>query len=163
MPIRMMLEECLLICRPRPRRNTRRPPSTVCPDRPKNDCTACGTLHQAGECPASSTVCFKCNKQGHYAKLCHSKVHSTTSAPNSKRNRRGSWHSRGRGGRGPGSKRAVYEAETTDTSKPIVDATNSDVDIVRLLQVYGMVPTEGSELKHRRKSLLMRLDYPDSW
>ena len=106
----MMLEECLLICRhyeslqwhintvrptgefkamdgltrqcPRSRSksNTGRPPSTVHPDRPKNDCTACGALHQAGKCPASSTICFKCNKQGHYAKLCHSKVQSTTSA-----------------------------------------------------------------------------------
>ena len=120
MPIRMMLEECLLICRhyeslqwhintvrptgefkamdglarrcPRSRskNSTRRPPSTVRPDRPKNDCTACGTLHQAGECPASSTVCFKCNKQGYYAKLCCSKVQYTTSAPNSNRNTRGS-------------------------------------------------------------------------
>ena len=82
----MMLEECLLIrrhyesiqwhintvrptgkfkaidglarqCpRSRSKSNTRRPPSTVHPDRPKNDCTACGTLHQTGECPASSTV-----------------------------------------------------------------------------------------------------------
>ena len=137
--------------------NTRRPPSTVHPDRPKNDCTACGTLHQAGECPASSTVCFKCNKQGHYTKLCNSKVQSTTSAPNSNRNIRESWHGRGRGCRGCGSKCAVYEAKTTDTSKPIVDATNSEVDVVKLLQAYGMVPTEGSELKHRRKLLLMRL------
>ena len=88
MPIRMTLKQCLLICRhyeslqrhintvrptgefkamddlarqcPRPKSksNTRRPPSIVCPDRPKNDCTACGTLHQIRECPASSTVCF---------------------------------------------------------------------------------------------------------
>ena len=121
MPIRMMLEECLLTCRhyeslqwhintvghtgefkamdglarlwPRSRfkSNTRRPPSTVCPDRPKNDCTACGTLHQVRECPASSFVCFKCNKQGHYAKLCHSKIQSTMSTPSSNRNTRGSW------------------------------------------------------------------------
>ena len=44
----------------------------------------------------------------------------------------------------------MYEAETTDTSKPIVDATNSEVDIIKLLQAYGMVSMEGSELKHRR-------------
>ena len=112
-----------------------------------------GTLHQARECPASSTVCFKCNKRGHYAKLCHSKVQSTTSTLTSNRNTRGSWCGRGRGGRGRGSKHVVYVAETTDTSKPIVDATNSDVDIIRLLQAYGMVPTEGSELKHRRKKV----------
>ena len=68
----------------------------------------------------------------------------------SNRNTRGSWHGKGRGDRGCGSKRAVYEAETSDTSKPIVDTTNSEVDIVKLLQAYGMVPTDGSELKHRR-------------
>ena len=38
----------------------------------------------------------------------------------------------------------------SDTSKPIIDATNPEVDVVKLLQTYGMVPTEGSELKHRR-------------
>ena len=73
--------------------------------------------------------------------------------PNSNINTRGSWYGRGRGGRGHGSKHAVYEADTTDTSKPIADATNSDGDIIRLLQAYGMVPTEGSELKHRRKKV----------
>ena len=115
----------------------RRPPSTVCPDRPKNDCTACGTLHQAGECPALSTVCLKCNKQGHYAKLCCSKVQSTTSTLNSNRHVRGSWCGKGRGGRGCGSKHAVYEAETTDASKPIVDATNSEVDVAVTGIWYG--------------------------
>ena len=178
MPIRMMLEECLLICRhyeslqwhintvcptggeikaikgltrrlPRPK-NVRRPTSAVHPDKPKEDCTACGTLHQAGECPASSSVCFKCNKQGHYAKLCHSRIQSTTSMLTSNRNTRGSWHGKGRGGKGRGSKHTVYEAETTDTSKPMVDTTNSEVDVIKLLQAYGMVPTDGSELKHRR-------------
>ena len=138
------------MCCPRPKNNAKRPTSTVHPDKPKKDCIACGTLHQAGECPASSQVCYRCNKQDHYAKLCHSRIQSTTSALNSNRNTRGSWHGRGRGGRGHGSKRAMYEAETSDTSKPIVDATNSEVDVAKLLQAYGMVPTEGSELKHRR-------------
>ena len=114
--------------------------STVRPDKSKKDCTACGTLHQAGECPASSQVCFKCNKQGHYAKLCCStRNSSTTNGLTSNRNTRGSWHGRGRGGRGHGSRHAVYEAETY-TSKPIVDSTNSEVDIIKLLQPYGMVP-----------------------
>ena len=39
------------------------------------------------------------------------------------------------------------------TSKPIVDATNSEVDAVKLLQAYGMVRTEVSELRHRRKKV----------
>ena len=38
-------------------------------------------------------------------------------------------------------------------SKPIVDATNPEVDVIKLLQAYGMVPTEGSKLKHRRKKV----------
>ena len=70
--------------------------------------------------------------------------------PTSNRNTRKSWHGKGRGSRGRGSKHAVYEAETTDTSKPIVDTINSEVDVVKLLQAYGMVPTDRSELKHRR-------------
>ena len=79
------------------------------------------------------------------------------STPSSNRNTRGSWHGRGRGNNrsnsGHGSKCAVYEAETSDTSKRIVDATNSEVDVVKLLQAYGIVPTEGLELKHRRKKV----------
>ena len=46
-------------------------PPAVHPDRPKTECTACGTLHQVRECPAMSSVCFKCNKQGHFSRLCH--------------------------------------------------------------------------------------------
>ena len=60
----------------------------------------------------------------------------------------------------------TYEAETSDTLKPIVDATNSEVDVVKLLQAYGTVPTEGWELKHRRKKvILMKLVWAnqDSW
>ena len=133
-------------------KNAKRPTSTVCPDKLKKDCTVCSTLHQAGKCPASSQTCSKCNKQGHYAKLCHSRNPSTTSVPTSNRKTRGSWCGRGRGGRGHGSRCTVYEAETNGTSKSIVDSTNSEVD-VKLLQAYGMVPTEGSELKHRRKKV----------
>ena len=177
-PILMMLEECLLICRhykslqwhintvrptgeikamdglarqhpkskSRGGSNTRGPQQSVHPDKPKSECTACGTVHQVGEFPATSSVCFKCNKQGHFSRLCQS---TTISTPGSNRNTRGSWCSQGRGSnrnnRGRGSKCAVYEAEMSDTSKPIVDTTNSEVDVVKLLQAYGMVPTEESE------------------
>ena len=50
------------------RGNTRKPQqlSSVCQDRSKTECIACGTLHQVGECPATSLVCFKCNKKGHF-------------------------------------------------------------------------------------------------
>ena len=44
------------------------------------------------------------------------------------------------------------EAEA-DTSKPKVDSTNSEVDIIELLQAYAMVPTDGFELKQRRKKV----------
>ena len=84
---------------------------------------------------------------------CHSTTQSTSCAPTSNRNTRGSWSGRGRGGRGHGSRCTVYEAETSDTSKPTVDSTNSEADIIKLLQAYGMVSTEESELKHRRKKV----------
>ena len=48
----------------------------------------------------------------------------------------------------------MYEAETSDISKPTVDATNSEVDVVKLLQAYGIVPTDESELKHRKKKVV---------
>ena len=44
----------------------------------------------------------------------------------------------------------MYEAETSDTSKPIVDSANSEVDVVELLQACGMVLTDGVELKRRK-------------
>ena len=126
-------------------------PNNLQPDKSRTVCTACGTVHQVGECPAVSSICFKCNKQGHFSRLCQS---TTISQPNFNRNTRGSWHGKGRGnnrgGKGHGSKCAVYEAETSDTSKPTIDATNPEVDVVKLLQAYGMVPTKGLELKHRR-------------
>ena len=33
-----------------------------------------------------------------------------------------------------------------DTSKPIADTTNSEVDVVKLLQAYGVINSDGSEL-----------------
>ena len=55
-------------------------------------------------------------------------------------------------GRGSDTRRNVHEAEaeTQDTSKPIVDTTNSEVDVVKLLQAYGMVNSDRSELRHRK-------------
>ena len=45
----------------------------------------------------------------------------------------------------------IHEAESTqDTSRLIVDSTSSEVDVVKLLQAYGMVSSEGSELRHRK-------------
>ena len=95
-------------------------------------------------------ICFKCTKQGHFSRL----YQSTFSTPSFNRNTRGSWCGREveaiTGGKGHGYRCAVYEAEMSDTSKPLINATNPKVDVVKLLQAYGMVPTEGSELKHRR-------------
>ena len=42
------------------------------------------------------------------------------------------------------------KAETQDTSKPIADTTNSEIDVVKLLQAYGMVHSDGSGLRHRK-------------
>ena len=79
---------------------------------------------------------------------------STIKQPATMRSPTGYWCGRGRSnnrGRGRDQSRCnVHEAETQDTSKPIVDTTNSDVDVVKLLQAYGMVNSEGSELRHRK-------------
>ena len=50
----------------------------LCPDKPKTECTACSTLHQVGEYPATSSVCFKCNKQGHFFKVMSVYYHKYT-------------------------------------------------------------------------------------
>ena len=82
---------------PRPKSNTRRPSSTVHPDKPKKDCAACETLHQ----PWIQMCCVW------------------------------SWNN------------WYFKAYTS----------NSEIDVIKLLQAYGMVPTEGFELKHRRKKV----------
>ena len=41
--------------------------------RPKqNDCNKCGINHKYGQCPAYGTVCNKCKKPNHWAKMCRS-------------------------------------------------------------------------------------------
>ena len=42
------------------------------PGKPRSVCRNCGTSHKFGKehCPAANAVCFSCNKQGHYAKVC---------------------------------------------------------------------------------------------
>ncbi|XP_041983368.1 uncharacterized protein LOC121736323 isoform X2 [Aricia agestis] len=35
------------------------------------DCKRCGTNHKSRECPAFNKPCAKCNKNGHFAKMCH--------------------------------------------------------------------------------------------
>ena len=42
------------------------------------------------------------------------------------------------------------EAETQDTLKPIADTTNLEVNVVKLLQAYGMVNSDRSGLRHRK-------------
>ena len=67
----------------------------------------------------------------------------------------GYWHGHGRNtnrGKSRDTRHNVHEVEAQDTSKPITDTTNSDVDVVKLLQAYGMVNSEGSELRHRKCS-----------
>ena len=73
--------------------------------------------------------------------------------PSSNRNSRGSWHGQGRGtsSRGHGFRCSINETEVSDTSKPLDDSTKSEVDMVRLLQVYGTVPSKGTELKRRKQ------------
>ena len=65
------------------------------------------------------------------------------------------WHGHGRNtnrGRGHVSdtRRTVHEAEVRDTSKPIADTSNSEIDVVKLLHAYGMVNSDRSGLRHRK-------------
>ena len=41
----------------------------------RKSCFLCGVTpcHQCKDCPAKNTKCFKCEKVGHYAQVCHSK------------------------------------------------------------------------------------------
>ncbi|KAA5557229.1 hypothetical protein F3G48_32695, partial [Pseudomonas aeruginosa] len=36
----------------------------------KFDCKRCGSNHKARECQAYNKLCTKCNKAGHFAKMC---------------------------------------------------------------------------------------------
>ena len=50
----------------RPKYNTRR------------NCGRCDTEHENGKCPAFNKVCFKCNKKGHYSKICKNKTYNNS-------------------------------------------------------------------------------------
>ena len=65
----------------------------------------------------------------------------------------GYWCGQGRStnrGRSHDARHNIHEAEAQDNSKPIGDTINSDVDVVKLLQAYGMTNSDGSELRHRK-------------
>lgn len=46
------------------------------------DCRRCGTSHQRRECPAFDKSCTKCNKKGHFAKMCRTKKKHDTKQKN---------------------------------------------------------------------------------
>lgn len=46
------------------------------------DCKRCGTNHKSRECPAFNKQCIKCNKNGHFAKMCRSKMKQDTKLKN---------------------------------------------------------------------------------
>ena len=91
---------------------------------------------------------------GHFSnKCCCSTIKQSSSA----RPSAGYWHGRGRNTKGcrghiNDTRRNVHEAEgeARDTSKPIADTTNLEVDVVKLLQAYGMVNSDRSGLRHRK-------------
>ena len=44
--------------------------TTSC-DNDKPKCDKCGLIHKPKECPAFGKRCYRCDKDNHYARLCH--------------------------------------------------------------------------------------------
>ena len=38
----------------------------------RSECSNCGKVHQGNVCPARRSVCYGCNKRGHFKTMCHS-------------------------------------------------------------------------------------------
>ena len=49
-------------------------PGTGHVKRRESTCTKCGKTHARQACPARDITCFKCNRRGHFSKMCFSKT-----------------------------------------------------------------------------------------
>ena len=50
----------------------------------KSECSNCGKIHQGNVCPVRRSVCYGCNKRGHFKTMCHSSKrpsHPSTQQP----------------------------------------------------------------------------------
>ena len=97
------------------------------------------------QCPADRVTCFKSNRVGHYASVCRSS--SSNSTQNTRQFNR--FHGRGRTpqGRGFTPRRQVNEATEVPEAK---SNEKSDLDIVRLMEAYGLSNTSPqTSLKQR--------------
>ena len=108
-------------------------------------CSNCSTSHLRNQCPAYRVTCFKCNRVGHYASVCRSS--SSNSTQNTRQFNR--FHGGGRTFRGRGftPRRQVNEATEAPEAK---SNEKSDLDIVRLMEAYGLSNTSPqTSLKQR--------------
>ena len=97
-------------------------------------CSNCGTTLPKNQCPAYQVTCFKCNRIGHYATECRANSNSS-STQNTRQFTR--FHGRGRTpqGRGFTPRRQINEATEIPEAK---SNEKSDLDIVRLIEAYGL-------------------------
>ena len=96
-------------------------------------CSNCGMTHPKDRCQAYRSICFKCNRIGHYSSVCRSS--SSSSTQNTRQFNR--FNGRGRSSRDRGftPRRQVSEATEVPEGK---SNDKSDFDIVRLMEAYGL-------------------------
>ena len=47
----------------------------------RSECSNCGKVHQGNVCPGRRSVCYGCNKRGHFKTMCHSSRKTSQSHP----------------------------------------------------------------------------------
>ena len=97
-------------------------------------CSNCGTTHPKNHCPAYRVTCFKCNRVGHYATECRAN-NSSNSTQNTRQFSRFCGRGRLSHGRGFTPRKQVHEVTEIPEAK---SNDKSDLDIVRLMEVYGL-------------------------
>ena len=98
-------------------------------------CSNCAKTHPKNQCLACQVTCFKCNRIGHYATECRSSSSSSNSTQNTRQFTRFCGRGRTPCGRGFTPRRQVNEATKVPEAK---SNKKSDLDIVRLLEAYGL-------------------------
>ena len=108
-------------------------------------CSNCSTSHPKNKCPAYRVTCFKCNRVGHSASVCRSS--SSSSTQNTRQFNRFCGRGRAPRGRGFTCRRQVNKVAEVPDAK---SNEKSDLDIVRLIEAYGLSNTSPqTSLKQR--------------